>query len=70
MRIFDATEREFIFDHGWRVADDGKLIISKEQFRKYQYTGKSVRDGKTKTMMIPSNNGCCLIFEGKHFCII
>lgn len=70
MLNFDEREREFIFDHGWKISDDGILILTKEQFRKYQYTGKSIRDSKIRTLMLPSVNGCCLIFEDKHFRII
>lgn len=65
--MFSAMEREYIYDHGWKIDEDGILVLTPDQFRKYQYTGTSVRDRNVKTLMLPSDNGCCLIFEGKHF---
>lgn len=69
MKKWDAIEQEYIFDHGWKLDKDEMLILTKDQYRKHQYSGKSVRDGR-KTMMLPSIHGCCLIFEGKHFRIV
>ena len=67
MKKWDSRELEYIFDHGWRLDKDEALILTRKQFDKYQYTGRSVRDTNTKALMLPSVNGACLIFEGKHF---
>lgn len=67
MKKWDSREQEYIFDHGWKLDKDEMLILTKEQFNKYQYSGRSVQDKNVKTLMLPSVNGCCLIFEGKHF---
>lgn len=69
MKKWDAIEQEYIFDHGWKLDKDEMLILTKDQYRKHQYSGKSVRD-RRKTLMLPSVHGSCLIFEGKHFRIV
>lgn len=68
--LWDAYEKEYIFDHGWRINDSGKIELTKEQFEKNQYSGKSISDKNVKTLMLPSMHGCCLIFENKHFIIV
>lgn len=45
-------------------------IFSKEEWRKEQYTGVSIKDGRTKTWMTNEGNGCVLLFEGRHFEIL
>ena len=35
-----------------------------------QYTGVSIKDGRTKTWMTNEENGCVLLFEGRHFEIL
>ena len=69
MKHWDAREREYIFDHGWRIEPDNDemLVLTQRQFDENQYTGRSIRDGNVRTLMLPSVHGCCLIFEGKHF---
>ena len=69
MKHWDAIEQEYIFDHGWKIDydDNEMLVLTKEQFRRYQYTGRSIHDANVRTLMLPSVHGCCLIFEGKHF---
>ena len=69
MKHWDAREQEYIFDHGWRIDydNDEMLVLTQKQFDENQYTGRSIRDGSVRTLMIPSVHGCCLIFEGKHF---
>lgn len=67
MKKWDSREQEYIFDRGWKLDKDEMLILTREQFQKYQYSGRSVRDKDVKTLMLPSVNGCSLIFEGKHF---
>lgn len=66
---WDAYEKEFIFDHGWVIREDGILELTKEQFEKYQYTGTSLKKPGVKTIMLPSVHGSCLIFENLHFII-
>ena len=70
MKKWDNTEQHYIFDHGWRLDAEETLILSREQFAKYQYTGRSITDSKTRTIMLPSDHGCSLIFEGKHFRVV
>lgn len=66
---FDAIEREYIFDHGWRVTEDGLLELTAAQYRKV-WVGRSLRHPELRTLQIPSLHGSCLLFEGKHFRII
>ena len=65
----DATMREFIFDHGGRIAADGMIVISKDRFDQLQYTGHSYKDPTVRTWMLRDNQGVTLIFEGKHFVV-
>ena len=44
-------------------------IIDQKEWKKEHYKGVSIRDGKTKTLMV-NENGCVLLFEGIHFEII
>ena len=41
-----------------------------EEWRKQQYTGKSIHDPKIRTWMTNEGNGCVLLFEHVHFEII
>ena len=66
---WDNMEREYIFDNGWKIRDDTRLELTKEQFEKYQYSGRSIRDNNVRTLVLPSVHGSCLIFEGKHFVV-
>ena len=70
MKMWDHIEQEFIFDHGWKINEQEKIILTRKQFNNYQYTGKSIKDNNVKTIMIPSKFGCCLIFENKHFVVM
>lgn len=67
MKKWDSREQEYAFDMGWRFDDAEMLVLTKEQFERNQYTGRSINDDSVKTLMLPSVHGCCLIFEGKHF---
>lgn len=69
MKKWDKTEQEFIFDHGWKLDENEMLILTRKQFDSYQYTDRSIYDHNVRTLMLPSNFGCCLILEGKHFVI-
>lgn len=68
--MWDSLEKEYIFDHGWVIGDDGRLQITKTQFKKASYTGTSINNPNIKTIMLPSVHGSCLIFEHKHFEIV
>lgn len=65
----DATMREFIFDHGGRIAADGMIVITKDRFDQLQYTGHSIKDPNVRTWMLSDNFGLTLILEGKHFVV-
>lgn len=71
MKNWDYIEQQYIFDHGFQIDynNNEMLLIKKQQFEKL-YHGKSIKDNKTRTLVIPSVFGCCLIFENKHFKII
>ena len=69
MKKWDIREQEYIFDHGWKLDKDEMLILTKKQFEEHQYSSHSIYDGNIKTLMLPSVNGCCLIYEGKHFVV-
>ncbi len=44
-------------------------VIDSKEWENMYYKGVSIRDGKTKTLMV-NENGCALLFEGIHFEII
>ena len=71
MLTWDCYERECIYDHGWQIDEknNGILILTKEQFESYQYSGHSLKNPEQKTLMIPSLHGSCLIFENLHFIV-
>ena len=69
-KMWDAREKEYIFDHGWKINKEGKIELTRSQFNKCQYSGTSIRNPEIKTLMIPTTNGCALIFEHKHFEVI
>ena len=68
--MYDAIMREYLLDHGCHFAKDGIAEIPKKAWANLSYTGKSIRDPSINTLMIPSVNGCCLLFENKHFRIV
>lgn len=68
--LFDAVEREYIFDNGWRINADGLLELTAKQASKAPFFGRSIRNQAQHTLMIPSLYGCTLLFEGKHFIIV
>lgn len=67
MKKWDFYERECAFDHGWHFDRDETLVLTAKQYEEYQYSGTSIKNPNVRTLMIPSINGSCLIFEGKHF---
>lgn len=69
MKIWDNIEKHCIFDHGWSIDKNDKIILTEKQFKEYHYSGYSIKDNKIRTLMIPSNYGLSLIFEHKHFIV-
>lgn len=69
MKQFDKLEMEYINDRGWRVNEEGLLVLTAEQARNAPHFGRSIRNPETRTIMLPSLYGCTLIFEGKHFIV-
>lgn len=69
MKLFDNIEMGYINRHGWRINDEGMLVLTAAQAKEYQYMGRNIRNPEQRTMMIPGLHGCTLIFEGIHFII-
>ena len=68
MVTWDKIEMDFIVRRGWRVNDEGLLVLTTAQ-AKGANIGRSIRNPEQRTLMIPSLHGCTLIFEGQHFTI-
>lgn len=68
MVTWDKIEMDFISRKGWRVNDDGLLVLNAAQ-AKSANIGRSIRNPKQRTLMIPGLHGCTLLFEGQHFMI-
>lgn len=66
--MIDAMMREYIFDHGIQIREDGKLIIPKHMERRLNI-GQSIRQPGTRTLTIPSIHGLTLMYEGQHWII-
>ena len=67
---YDAVEREYIFDKGWHINDDGMLELTAKQASQELYISRSINDPTKRTLMISSTHGCTLLFEGQHFIIV
>lgn len=57
---------EWMLDHGFRLAADGIMEISKAGFSRLS-SGRSVRNPDVRTLVVPDDYGIELIFEGLHF---
>ena len=68
--MWDKIQKEFFTRYGWKIDENEILVLTMDQFKKYQYAGKSIYNPKIKTLMIPGKKGSTLIFENKHFKII
>lgn len=68
MLHMDAYEREYILNQGWKIRDDGMIILTAEQARKARL-GQSIRHPGKRTLTLPSIHGLTLIFEGMHFIV-
>lgn len=66
---FDALEREYIHDKGWRINADGLLELTAKQAVNEPYLDRSIWEPERHTLMIPCTTGCALLFEGQHFII-
>lgn len=69
MVTWDKIEMDFIARRGWRVNDEGLLVLTTAQAKEAPHIGRSIRNPEQRTLMIPSLHGCALIFEGQHFII-
>ena len=65
--MYSNREREYFFDHGWRINADGMLTLTAKQAAKS--TDKSIRFPGKRTLMVPSDDGLVLLIEDKHFII-
>ena len=68
MKNWTKREIECAADHGWKFDKDGMLVLTQAQFADYAYHGYS-DISEARTLVLPSESGVCLIFEGKHFIV-
>lgn len=66
---YDAVEREYILNKGWRINADGMLELTAKQASQELYISRSINDPSRRTLMIASAQGSALLFEGQHFII-
>ena len=64
----DNMMREYLLDHGVRIAEDGFLTIPKSQEKVMQFA-KSVRKPGVRTLAVPSMFGLTILYEGQHWTI-
>lgn len=69
MKQWDKIETDYINRRGWRVNDEGLLVLTEKQARNEPYIGRSIHNPEQRTLMIPGLRGCALNFEGQHFII-
>ena len=67
--IFDKIELDYINRRGWRVNDEGLLVLTAAQARTAPYMGRSIYNPEQRTLMIPGRHGSTLLFEGEHFVV-
>lgn len=66
--MWTQSEIDFFEGIGCRIdPKSDKVLISREQWKKEQYTDRSIYNKDIRTWMIP---GCVLIFEHRHFEIV
>lgn len=70
MKEWKGIEREWIYDHGFGIDDDGLILIPRSKWTRLQWTDTSLRNPSLKTLQIPTDFGTCLLTEGLHFRII
>lgn len=66
---YDAIEREYILNKGWRINADGMLELTAKQASQELYISRSINDPSRRTLMIASAHGSALLFEGTHFVV-
>lgn len=66
---YDAVEREYILNKGWRINADGMLELTAKQASQELYISRSINDPSRRTLMIAGTHGSTLLFEGQHFII-
>ena len=66
-RLYSAREREYFFDHGWKINADGLLTLTAQQAAKS--ASKSVRIPGKRTLLVPTDTGLVLLIEERHFII-
>lgn len=64
-----GRDLEWMLDHGFRLAGDGLMEISKREFSKLNYEQSILHPGK-RTLKVPDDCGLELITEGIHFRVI
>lgn len=67
--MWSNREREYFFDKGCEIDKDGIVKVPRIVWSKQIYRGVDAETG-VKNWMIPSEHGCCLIFEHRHFEIV
>ena len=65
-----GRELEYILDHGFKLDDDGRILIKESDWNNLSWRDTSINDPSKRTLMIPSDYGCELIIEGLHFVIV
>ena len=66
--IWDSRQKEFIFDHSGRIDENGIAHFHKSESTRIRF-GDSVRYPDKLTLVMPSDYGICLVYEGMHFVI-
>ena len=68
--MWDHIQVDYFNRIGAVIGSDDIVRIPHKIWRTLQYTDRSIYDKSIHTWMINSINGCCLIFEHKHFEIV
>lgn len=67
--MWNNREREYFFNKGCEIDSNDIVKIPRIIWAKQVYRGVDANTG-VHNWMIPSENGCCLIFEHTHFEIV
>ena len=69
--MWDHIQLAYFERIGAKISPDSEIVqVPRKVWNTLQYTDRSIHYKSTRTWMINSVNGCCLIFEHKHFEII
>lgn len=66
---WDNVQKRYFSTYNLKITADGIIKIPRGKWAKMQYRGVDANTG-IHNWMIPSINGCCLIFEHSHFEIV